>query len=124
LHTRGSWTSTAHGRDCQQPPRYSLLDRAIEIDLLPYCHQHDIAVLAYSPLEQGLLTGKIKMDTVFSPEIFRNNLPWFAPEKRQRVLAMLDGWRPLAQKYTCSLSQLAIAWTITQSSTEPTSSSR
>jgi len=95
-------------------PRYSILDRAIESDLLPYCRKHTLAVLAYSPLEQGLLTGKIGLDTTFAAEAFRNELPWFAPEKRQKVLNLLAGWSPLTQKYGCTLSQLVIAWTIAQ----------
>jgi len=95
-------------------PRYSILDRAIEADLLPYCASHNISVLAYSPLEQGLLTGKIGMDTTFGTDAFRNKLPWFAPERRRGVLMMLEGWRPLTQKYGCTLSQLVIAWTIAQ----------
>jgi len=95
-------------------PRYSILDRAIENELLPYCRRHDIAVLAYSPLEQGLLTGKIGMDTTFGSEAFRNQLPWFAPDKRRKVLDMLAGWKDLTDKYACTLSQLTIAWTIAQ----------
>ena len=104
----------ASGVIVSNQPRYSLLDRTIESDLLPYCREHNIAVLAYSPLEQGLLTGKIGMDTAFTAEAFRNKLPWFAPEKRQKVLDMLAGWRALTQKYNCSLSQLVIAWTLAQ----------
>ena len=95
-------------------PRYSILDRAIERDLLPYCLRHDIAVLAYSPLEQGLLTGKIGMDTAFTPEAFRNKIQWFAPDKRRRVLDLLAWWEKLTRKYACTLSQLVIAWTIAQ----------
>jgi len=95
-------------------PRYSILDRAIERDLLPYCLRHDIAVLAYSPLEQGLLTGKIGMETAFTPEAFRNKIQWFAPDKRRRVLDLLAGWEKLTRKYACTLSQLVIAWTIAQ----------
>jgi len=95
-------------------PRYSMLDRAIERDLLPYCIEHAIAILAYSPLEQGLLTGKIGMDTVFPPEAFRNKLSWFAPERRRGVLDLLAGWQPLTESYGCSLAQLVIAWTVAQ----------
>ncbi len=95
-------------------PRYSLLDRAIEHELLPYCRAKDLAVLVYSPLEQGLLTGKIGMDTSFDPEAFRNKLPWFALDKRRKVLDMLEGWHDLTDKYGCTLSQLVIAWTVSQ----------
>ena len=70
--------------------------------------------MAYSPLEQGLLTGKVGMDTVFPPEYFRNKLSWFAPERRRRVLNLLAGWQPLTEKYGCTVAQLVIAWTVAQ----------
>ena len=97
---------------CQ--PRYSLLDRRSEADVLPYCHQHNIATLVYSPLEQGLLTGKIGMEKKFTVEEFRNRIAWFKPANRQRVLAMLGGWQDLTAKYRCTLGQLVIAWTVAQ----------
>ncbi|MHB8789625.1 MAG: aldo/keto reductase [Desulfobulbaceae bacterium] len=95
-------------------PRYSMLDRAIEEELLPYCLEERISTLVYSPLEQGLLTGAITMDQTFAPGEYRNNIPWFAPANRRKVLAMLEGWRPLIEKYRCSLAQLVIAWTVSQ----------
>jgi methylglyoxal reductase len=95
-------------------PRYSMLDREIEADLLPYCAGNNISTLVYSPLEQGLLTGRIGMDRQFEPGEFRNNIPWFAPVNRKRVLDMLAGWDDLTEKYRCTLSQLVIAWTVEQ----------
>ena len=94
--------------------RYTMLDRKLEGEFLEYCQQQNIAVLAYSPLEQGLLTGKIGMDRVFSPGEVRDGKPWLAPVNRQRVLNMLAGWQDLTQKYACSVSQLVIAWSIAQ----------
>ncbi len=104
----------AAGALVSNQPRFSILDRTIERALLPYCRQHNVAVLAYSPLEQGLLTGKIGMDTTFAPESFRNKIQWYSPDKRRLVLDMLDGWKNLTHKYECTLSQLVIAWTISQ----------
>jgi methylglyoxal reductase len=95
-------------------PRYSMLDRAIEAELLPYCRRRRIAVLAYSPLEQGLLTGAIGMDRTFSEMEFRNRIPWFRPENRKRVLDMLEGWKDLVAAYDCTYAQLVIAWTLAQ----------
>lgn len=95
-------------------PRYSMLDRQIETELLPYCIEQNISSLVYSPLEQGLLTGKIDMDQEFAAGEYRNNLPWFRPLNRQPVLNMLGGWKDLTEKYNCSLAQLVIAWTIEQ----------
>jgi methylglyoxal reductase len=95
-------------------PRYSMLDRAFEKDLLPSCAKHNLATLAYSPLEQGLLTGKIGMDQVFEESAFRNMLAWYKPENRKRVLDLLAGWSDLTTAYACTLAQLVIAWTIAQ----------
>ncbi len=95
-------------------PRYSMLDRKIEGELLPYCIEQKISTLVYSPLEQGLLTGKIGMDRTFKEGQSRNRIPWFKPVNRQRVLGMLEDWKDLTEKYNCTLGQLVIAWTIEQ----------
>jgi methylglyoxal reductase len=95
-------------------PKYSMLDREIEKQILPYCHAQRISTLAYSPREQGLLTGKIGMDRTFPQGAYRNNIPWFLPVNRKKVLNMLAGWSDLPIKYNCSLSQLVIAWTMAQ----------
>jgi methylglyoxal reductase len=95
-------------------PKYSMLDREIEKEILPYCHANSISALAYSPLEQGLLTGKIGMNQTFPEGAYRNNIPWFLPANRKKVLNMLEGWTDLLSKYNCSLSQLVIAWTMAQ----------
>ena len=95
-------------------PRFSMLDREIEKEILPYCLANGISALAYSPLEQGLLTGKIGMDQTFAEGVYRNQIPWYAPQNREKVLNMLEGWSDLLAKYNCSLSQLVIAWTVAQ----------
>ena len=97
--------------------RYSMLMRAPENDILPYCAEHGIATLTYMSLEQGLLTGKVGMDRVFDPDEFRSNAdwnPWFKIENRKRVLDLLSGWKTLTDKYACSLAQLTVAWTAAQ----------
>jgi methylglyoxal reductase len=97
--------------------RYSMLNRQAEQDALPYCSEHHLAAITYMSLEQGLLTGKIGMDRMFTPSEFRSNAswnPWFRPENRRRVLELLASWKPLTQKYDCSVAQLAIAWTLAQ----------
>ncbi len=94
--------------------RFSLLWRDIEKEVLPYCETQNIAVLAYQPLEQGLLTGKVTMDRTFNKGDIRSHEgwnPWFKPENRQRVLHMLQGWNALADKYKCTVAQLVIAAT-------------
>jgi methylglyoxal reductase len=97
---------------CQ--PRYSMLDRHIEADVLPYCHRHGVATLVYSPLEQGLLTGAFGMDRGVQAGEFRTAIPWYEPANRQRVLDMLAGWKDLTERHACSVGQLVIAWTLQQ----------
>ncbi len=98
--------------------RYSLLWRDAEKDVLPVCQKQGLAALTYQPLEQGLLTGKVTMQTRYNPGDIRAHEgwnPWFQPANRQRVIDMLDGWKPLAAKYRCSMAQLVIAATAEQS---------
>lgn len=106
-----------HGEVASDQLRYSLLYRDAERDILPYCIEHNIATLTYMSLEQGLLTGKVGMDKVFSPGDFRTNAdwnPWYALENRRKVLDMIHGWKDLTEKYNCNLAQLVIAWTAAQ----------
>ena len=94
--------------------KYSLLDRAAEAEVLPFCRAHGIAFLGYQPLEQGLLTGRIRPETKLDPGSFRNAIPWYEPAKRARVCAMLDGWTDLTERHACTTAQLVIAATAAQ----------
>lgn len=99
--------------DCDQEP-YSMLVRTIEQDQLPYCHQHGIAMLAYSPLAQGLLTGKIGPERTFAEGDQRNSNPLFSVDNRRRIAKMLDRIRPIAETHRLTPGQLVIAWTYHQ----------
>ena len=97
--------------------RYSMLFRDAEKEMLPYCLKHNLATLTYMSLEQGLLTGKVGMDSRFTPGDFRSNEgwnPWYMPANRRRVLELLAGFQPLTEKYACTLAQLVMAWTLAQ----------
>jgi aryl-alcohol dehydrogenase-like predicted oxidoreductase len=96
-----------------QPP-YSMLRRDIEKDLLPYCREHHVGVLAYSPLQLGILTGKIALDQQFPPSDLRGSSPYYQVANRRRILDMLDQFRPIAEEHDATLAQLVIAWTISQ----------
>ena len=93
---------------------YSMLDREMEQDRLPYCEKNNIAFLAYSPLARGLLSGKVGPDRQFSETDQRYNNPRFSVENRQRVANMLAKMRPIAEQLEITLPQLVIAWTIHQ----------
>ncbi len=93
---------------------YNLLERGIEADPLPYCREHNIGVICYSPMAMGLLSGKVTMDRAFPDTDIRARRPWFLPANRQRVLDALDAVRPTAEAHGLTLAQLAVAWVIAQ----------
>src|SRR5687768_8150968 len=94
-----------------QPP-YSLIQRGIEKDLLPFCRENNISVIVYSPLERGLLTGKVTPDRQFPPGDHRATHKYFTVENRKRVLAALEKIKPIADRHKASYTQVVIAWTI------------
>ncbi|NBK25176.1 MAG: aldo/keto reductase, partial [Spirochaetia bacterium] len=81
--------------------KYNILDRAVESDLIPLCLENNIVLQAYSPLEQGLLTGTIARDYI--PTGARANKKWFQKEHIGSVIDMMDEWKPLCEKYECSI---------------------
>jgi len=95
--------------------RYSMLDQHIEEEQLPYCRNHGIAVLAYSPLEQGLLTGKVTTEREFAEDDWRTEKPGFDMDSRRRINTMLkEDFQPIADRHGLTCAQLAIAWAIAQ----------
>lgn len=97
--------------------KYSVLDRAVEDELIPLCKEHRITMQAYSPLEQGLLTGTISKGYRPEPGNARANKKWWQPGTMERVIDMLDAWRPLAEKYRCGIPALCLAWVMNQGDT-------
>ncbi len=91
--------------------KYSLLTRRIEKQLLPTCKELGVSIQAYSPLEQGLLTGKVTMETTYPEGNTRNSNPSYQPGRRAQALKLLDGWADLTEKYHCTTAQLVIALT-------------
>ena len=91
--------------------KYSLLTRRVEKQLLPTCKELGVSVQAYSPLEQGLLTGKVTMDTTYPEGSTRNTNPCFQPTRRAQALELLAKWGDLTEKYNCTMAQLVIAMT-------------
>jgi aryl-alcohol dehydrogenase-like predicted oxidoreductase len=93
---------------------YSMVLRDIEHDVVPYCLENNKAILAYSPLQRGLLTGKITEDYSFAPGDHRPNTLPFRPENLKRTNEFLRKIKPIADEKGCTLSQLVIQWTIRQ----------
>jgi aryl-alcohol dehydrogenase-like predicted oxidoreductase len=94
-----------------QPP-YSLIQRQIERDgTLAFCRENNIAVIVYSPMERGLLTGKVTPDRQFAPGDHRATHKFFTVDNRKRVLAALEKVKPIADRHGASYAQLVINWT-------------
>ena len=94
--------------------RYSLLDREQDDTNLPVCEKHDIGFLCYSPMAQGLLTGKIDGKRQFSNDDLRIANPRFAPEVLDAVQSVLAPVKAMARDRDVSTEQLVLAWTLCQ----------
>ena len=106
-----------YGRiDSLQPP-YSLFWRQVEAETVPYCVENKISIIAYSPMAQGLLTGKFDRAHKFDEGDNRANNKLFQGETYERAQNALDMLRPLADKYGVTLGQLSLAWLIAQPQT-------
>ncbi len=91
---------------------FSMVNRGVEDETVPYCIQHGKSVLAYSPLERGLLTGKIHAGYTFQEGDHRASLPHFQPDFIEKANILLERIKPLADDKKVSLSQLVLRWTI------------
>jgi len=95
-----------------QPP-YHLFHRDIEASVLPFAHAHDIGVLAYGPLAHGLLGGQLRLDTRFAQGDWRGAGGDFRGDAYRANLAAVAELERLARaELGISLSQLAVAWTL------------
>ncbi|MCS1410963.1 MAG: General stress protein 69 [Verrucomicrobia subdivision 3 bacterium] len=94
-----------------QPP-YSMFRRSIEKDLLPFCAENQIGVIAYSPMQAGLLTGKFTKESAAAlPETdWRKRSPFFNEPQLSINLETIDQLRPIAAKNGLAMAQLALAW--------------
>ena len=96
-----------------QPP-YNMLQREVERDTLPWCREHNIAVLVYWPLLKGLLAGHMTRETTFAPTDSRQKYPMFHGEEWQRNHDLIDELRCIAEDAGHSVAELVVNWTINQ----------
>ena len=100
-----------HGRFASCQPPYSLLNRDIERDVLPYCQATDTGVLVYSPLHRGLLSGKYGGDETFAD--LRDGHPDFTGERFRTLCDRVRQAGPIAERHDLSIPQLVLAATLT-----------
>lgn len=91
---------------------YSLVLRDIEKDVIPQAIEKGLAIIPYSPLQRGLLTGKIKPGHHFGNGDTREANRFYSDENIVKVNFLLEAIKPIAEKYAASLAQLVINWTI------------
>jgi methylglyoxal reductase len=110
------WIKRAHAVApiASNQPTFSVIQREIEKEVLPYCQEQNLATICYSPLERGLLTGAVPPERVFPPTDHRSQHKFFTVENRQRVADGLAKIKPIADRHKASFAQLMIAWTIAQ----------
>jgi myo-inositol catabolism protein IolS len=100
--------------DIYQPP-YSLLYRNIEQEVLPYCIKEDIAVMTYSALCMGLLTGKYHQDWAFEKGDIRPDMvPLFQGDTFIQSIEAVNNLKTIAEKYDATIAQCAINWVFSQ----------
>jgi aryl-alcohol dehydrogenase-like predicted oxidoreductase len=96
-----------------QPP-YSLLDRDGEDEILPYCREHDIGVIVYSPMASGLLTGTMTRERIegLPPDDWRRQSARFREPELSRGLELVERVGAVAERHGVSPGAVAVAWTL------------
>jgi aryl-alcohol dehydrogenase-like predicted oxidoreductase len=96
-----------------QPP-YSLLRRDIEAEILPWCEEHHVGLLVYSPMQSGLLSGAMTRERVaaFPADDWRRKNPRFQEPDLTRNLEIVEKLREIGARHGRSPGEVAIAWTL------------
>lgn len=93
---------------------YSMVKRHIEAETVPYCIENNISILAYSPLERGLLTGKMKPGYKFGEGDHRARLHFYTDQNLEATDAFLEKIRPIAEAKNATVAQVVLQWTLAQ----------
>lgn len=99
--------------DTLQPP-FSAIRRDAASDLLPWCADHDVGVIIYSPMQSGLLSGGFSEEraAALPADDWRSRDAEFAPPQLARNLALADAFKPIAESHGTTVGAVAIAWTL------------
>jgi aryl-alcohol dehydrogenase-like predicted oxidoreductase len=91
---------------------YSMVNRKIEDEVLPLCIEKNIGVLAYSPMQRGLLTGKIKAGHKFNEGDTRPSTPYYKEPNLTNILTLVEKMRPVAENHNATIAQVVLNWTM------------
>ena len=102
-----------------QPP-YSLVDREIEAEILPFCEEQAIGVLVYSPMASGLLSGAMTRERIerLPDDDWRKRSPRFREPELSRNLELVDRLQRVAERHGVAPGAVAIAWTLRHSAVD------
>lgn len=114
ISTADTWLKEHGSVLASHQPPYSVINRGIEKEVLPYCRQMNIGIVCYSPMERGLLTGKYGPEHKFPAGDHRANYKAFRPDVRQAVQAALAQVKPIADRHKASFAQLIVNWTFSE----------
>ncbi|HEY4787527.1 MAG TPA: aldo/keto reductase, partial [Bacteroidales bacterium] len=93
---------------------YSMVRREIESELVPFCTKNNNSIFPYSPLQRGILTGKMKPGHQFGEGDTRPGSPYYKEPNFSKILTFVDTLRPIAQMHNATVSQVVINWTLQQ----------
>ncbi len=93
---------------------YSMVLRDIEKELVPFCIKNNKAIIAYSPMQRGILTGKITADYPFKDGDHRPSTPFFKEPNRSLINNFLNKIKPVADAKNITIAQLVLKWTLSQ----------
>src|SRR5215510_12106157 len=96
-----------------QPP-YSVIRRAIEAEVLPYCEKNGIGVISYAPMASGLLTGAMTREraAALPPDDFRSRNPEFREPRLSKNFELVERLRQVGARYGRGPGEVAIAWVL------------
>lgn len=94
--------------------KYNLLYLKDEADVIPYCIDHRIHYIPYTPLARGLLTGKYNIDTQIDTKDRRFHTREFQSPRYEKICNAIDQIKHLETKYQAQLSQIVLSWTLRQ----------
>jgi methylglyoxal reductase len=100
-----------HGIIDSDQEKYSVIDRGVESDILPWCEKNGVSMLAYSSMSKGLLTGKIPPDRKFKSGDSRLDDPRYSAENIEKTNKLLEKHlNSVARKHNASYGHIAVAW--------------
>ena len=89
---------------------YSMIERDCEIDVFPYCLEHNIAVVPFSPVASGFLSGKVTTETKFEGDDVRKFVPQLSKENINANQPVLDLLKTYATEKNATNAQISLAW--------------